>query len=80
MQILHGTWLPQYKLFALWGEDTAIEPEYRKGRRGHTAPLCYHFTMSYFYTYLELTPRRSAGIRSYENFVGVKVAKLSRLY
>ena len=41
MQILHGTWLPQYKLFALWGEDTVIEPEYRKGRRGHTAPHPY---------------------------------------
>jgi hypothetical protein len=38
MHILHGTWQPSKQRFALWGEDTTLEPMYRKGRRGPTAP------------------------------------------
>ncbi len=38
MHILHVTWLPGKQRFALWGEDTTLEPMYRKGRRGPTAP------------------------------------------
>ncbi len=36
MHVLHGTWLGN--AFALWGEDTAREPVYRRGRRGRLAP------------------------------------------
>ncbi|MGJ3239547.1 MAG: DEAD/DEAH box helicase [Anaerolineae bacterium] len=53
MQILHGTWLPEHTLFALWGEDTSIEPGYRKGRRGHTAPHPYTLDLSYWLKILD---------------------------
>lgn len=53
MQILHGTWLPEHQLFALWGEDTRVEPSYRKGRRGHTAPHPYTLDLSHWLKILE---------------------------
>jgi SNF2 family DNA or RNA helicase len=37
MHILHGTWLYGRQRFALWGEDTAISPRLRRGRRGQVA-------------------------------------------
>ena len=38
MHILHGTWIPELEKFAVWAEDTAVEPSYLKGRRGKIAP------------------------------------------
>jgi SNF2 family DNA or RNA helicase len=53
MQILHGTWLPEHQLFALWGEDTDVEPSYRKGRRGQTAPHSYTLDLSHWLKILD---------------------------
>jgi hypothetical protein len=44
MWILHGSWLPAVKRFALWGEDTTVTPEYQKGKRGKTARHPYMMT------------------------------------
>ena len=38
MHILHSTWIPELEQFAVWAEDSAVEPNYLKGRRGKTAP------------------------------------------
>ena len=53
MHILHGTWLPGQHRFALWGEDTALEPAYRKGRRGHTAPHPFLLAVDHWLRYLD---------------------------
>lgn len=53
MHILHGTWLAEQKLFTLWGEDTHIEPGYRKGMRGKTAPHPYALDLSYWLKILD---------------------------
>ena len=52
MHILHGTWLSQSRIFVLWGEDTGINPIYRKGRRGRTAPHPYAMTQDNLLQYL----------------------------
>src|SRR5438552_11682858 len=41
MQILHGTWQPEFDHFALWGEDTAVPINVRKGKRGRLAAHPY---------------------------------------
>jgi SNF2 family DNA or RNA helicase len=53
MHILHGTWLPTHKRFALWGEDTTTEPAYRKGRRGRTAPHPFALSPDHWLRYLD---------------------------
>ncbi len=53
MHILHGTWLPARGQFALWGEDTAVEPQYRKGRRGNLAPHPLAMSRAAWMDYLE---------------------------
>lgn len=53
MHILHGTWLADDKRFALWGEDTVVEPTYRKGRRGHTAPHPFTLALDHWLRYLD---------------------------
>ncbi|GAB5491293.1 MAG: DEAD/DEAH box helicase [Phototrophicaceae bacterium] len=53
MHILHGTWLAEEKLFALWGEDTTIDPQYQKGRRGQTAPHPYSVSQGMWLRYLD---------------------------
>jgi hypothetical protein len=53
MQILHGTWLPDQNVFALWGEDTSVEPNYRKGRRGQTAPHPYTLDLNHWLKILD---------------------------
>jgi SNF2 family DNA or RNA helicase len=51
MHVLHGTWLPDIKRFALWGEDTSAAPKPKKGRRGprakHPFPLSQEQWLSY---------------------------------
>ena len=53
MHVIHGTWLPDKNLFAMWGEDTGIKPQYRKGRRGKTAPHSFPLAMSHLLRYLD---------------------------
>ncbi len=53
MHILHGTWLPDSHLFALWGEDTSAEPYRRKGRRGPTAPHPFALSIADWLRYLD---------------------------
>lgn len=53
MHVIHGTWLPDKHLFAMWGEDTGIKPQYRKGRRGKTAPHPFPLAMSHLLRYLD---------------------------
>ena len=52
MNILHGTWLREQRVFALWGEDTSVDPAYRKGRRGQTAPHPYALSRERWLTIL----------------------------
>ncbi len=53
MHILHGTWLIERQQFALWGEDTATGPLYRKGRRGRTAPHPFVLSSNEWLRYLD---------------------------
>ncbi len=53
MHILHGTWLPNLKRFALWGEDTPAAPRYRRGRRGRTTSHPFALTYSQLFYYLD---------------------------
>jgi SNF2 family DNA or RNA helicase len=53
MHILHGTWLLENRVFALWGEDTARELAYRKGRRGKRAPHPFALSVSDWLKYLD---------------------------
>lgn len=52
MHILHGTWLAEQSIFVLWGEDTSILPQYRKGRRGLTAPHSFQLSYDLWFQYL----------------------------
>ncbi len=52
MHILHGTWLPSLKRFALWGEDTGATPKYKKGKRGPRAPYPCAITVEQWLRYL----------------------------
>lgn len=52
MHILHGTWLAQSQTFVFYGEDTSIDPVYRKGRRGRTAPHPYAMQQDSLLRYL----------------------------
>ena len=53
MHVLHGTWLLETQAFALWGEDTAREPVYRRGRRGTEAPHPFVLSVSDWLRYLD---------------------------
>ncbi len=53
MHILHGTWLPDRTRFALWGEDATLDPTYRKGRRGLTAPHPFELPLNHWLRYLD---------------------------
>jgi SNF2 family DNA or RNA helicase len=53
MHILHGTWLIERQQFALWGEDTASDLVYRKGRRGQTAPHPFVLSSNEWLRYLD---------------------------
>ncbi len=53
MHILHGTWLPDRARFVLWGEDTTVDPTYRKGRRGRTAPHPFELSLNHWLRYLD---------------------------
>lgn len=53
MHILHGTWLTTQQQFILWGEDTTLEPAYRKGRRGRTAPHPFALSVNHWLRYLD---------------------------
>jgi SNF2 family DNA or RNA helicase len=53
MHILHGSWLTREKVFALWGEDTGAEPQYRKGRRGAVAPHPFPLSIEDWLRYLD---------------------------
>lgn len=53
MHILHGTWLIDSNQFALWGENTVSAPQYRKGRRGRTAPHPFALTVDQWLRYLD---------------------------
>ena len=44
MHVLHGSWLPQTNQLAIWGENAAALPSYRKGRRGAIAPHPFAMT------------------------------------
>ena len=53
MHILHGSWLAREKVFALWGEDTGRERQYRKGRRGAIAPHPFPLSQADWLRYLD---------------------------
>lgn len=53
MHIIHGSWLIQEKVFALWGENTGTEPQYRKGRRGTVAPHPFQLSPEDWLRYLD---------------------------
>src|SRR5687768_16813104 len=52
MHILHGSWLTPDKQFALWGEDTGIEPQVRKGRRGKLFPHPFQLSTQHLLDYV----------------------------
>jgi hypothetical protein len=60
VHILHGSWLPQDNLFALWGENTSAPPQYRKGRRGKLAPHPFPLSLADWLRYLDLFTTDSA--------------------
>ncbi|MBN1201901.1 MAG: DEAD/DEAH box helicase [Anaerolineae bacterium] len=60
MHILHGTWLSDLARFVLWGEDTTLEPSYRKGRRGRTAPHPFELSTEHGLRYLDQFTTESA--------------------
>src|SRR5689334_12822453 len=53
MHILHGTWLPIVKQFALWGEDTAATPKQRRGKRPAQVPHPFALSLNDCLRYLD---------------------------
>src|SRR5690348_2014502 len=53
MHILHGTWLPEIKRFALWGEDTIAQPKRHKGRHDLRIPHPFALNQEQWLRYLD---------------------------
>jgi len=53
MHILHGSWLPDRGRFALWGEDTSITPQLRKGKRSKTTPHPFSISINDWLRHLD---------------------------
>jgi SNF2 family DNA or RNA helicase len=53
MHVLHGTWLPITKRFALWGEDTAVMPKPRRGKRKKPAEHPFALSIEQWLRYLD---------------------------
>ena len=53
MHILHGTWLPEIKRFALWGEDTSNQAKRHKGKRGIRTPHPFALSQEHWLRYLD---------------------------
>ncbi len=53
MHVLHGTWLPDVKHFALWGEDTAATVKERKSKRGAQTPHPFALSLNDWLRYLD---------------------------
>lgn len=60
VHILHGNWLIHEKQFAFWGEDTGLDPQHRKGRRGKTAPHPFPVSVDHLLHYLDLFTTESS--------------------
>src|SRR5262245_9203156 len=53
MHVLHGSWLPDIRQFALWGEDTAATPKQRKGKRSAQMPHPFALSINDWLRYLD---------------------------
>jgi hypothetical protein len=58
MHVLHGTWVPEARLFVLWGENTAVDPRTRFSKRAKIAPHPYDLGFDALLNYVaELAPK-----------------------